>query len=267
MRIKFYQVDAFTDKLFGGNPAGVCPLDDWLSDEVMQNIAFENNLAETAFFVSNNSDYELRWFTPLSEVDLCGHATLATAHVLFNHLDYNREKIVFHSKSGELSVSKSEDKLVLNFPKDFVKKIEPPEELIKAMGKIPLESFKGKTDYLFVYGTQKDIEEINPDFNLIMKSKARGVIITAKGDNVDFVSRFFAPDVGVNEDPVTGSAHTTLTPYWAVKLDKNELTAMQLSKRKGKLNCRLVNDRVEIAGNAVTYLEGTIKLQQIANIK
>jgi PhzF family phenazine biosynthesis protein len=260
MRIKFYQVDAFTDKLFGGNPAGVCPLDDWLPVEVMQNIAFENNLAETAFFIINGDDFELRWFTPVSEVDLCGHATLATAHVLFNHLDYNRDKIVFHSKSGELRVSKSEDKLVLNFPIDIVKKIEAPEELVKAMGIKPAEAFKGKTDYLFVYNTQKEIEIIHPDFDLIMKSKARGVIITAKGDKVDFVSRFFAPDVGVNEDPVTGSAHTTLTPYWAVKLGKTELSAMQLSKRQGKLNCKLINDRVEIAGNAVTYLEGTIKL-------
>ena len=261
MRIKFYQVDAFTDKLFGGNPAGVCPLDDWLPDEAMQNIAFENNLAETAFFVINGNDFELRWFTPVAEVDLCGHATLAASHVLFNHLDYNRDKIIFHTRSGELRVSKSDDKLVLNFPMDIVKKIEPSEELINAIGMKPMESYKGKTDYMFVYGTQKDIEEIHPDFELIMKSKARGVIITAKGDNVDFVSRFFAPEVGVNEDPVTGSAHTTLTPYWAVKLGKKELTAMQLSKRQGKLNCKLINDRVEISGHAVTYLEGSIKLQ------
>jgi PhzF family phenazine biosynthesis protein len=260
MRIKFYQVDAFTDKLFGGNPAGVCPLEDWLPEEVMQNIAFENNLAETAFFIINGADYELRWFTPLSEVDLCGHATLATAHVLFEHLNYNREKIVFHSRSGELTVRKEDEKLVLNFPADIVKKIEAPEELVKGIGKKPLETFKGKTDYLFVYQSQKDIEEINPDFELIKKSKARGVIVTAKGDNVDFVSRFFAPEVGVNEDPVTGSAHTTLTPYWAKVLGKKELTAMQLSKRRGNLNCKLINGRVEITGYAVTYLEGSIKL-------
>jgi PhzF family phenazine biosynthesis protein len=260
MRIKFYQVDAFTDKLFGGNPAGVCPLEDWLPEEVMQNIAFENNLAETAFFVTNDVDFELRWFTPLAEVDLCGHATLATAHVLFEHLNYNKEKIVFHSRSGELTVSKSGDMLVLNFPIDIVKKIEAPEELVKGIGKKPLETFKGKTDYLLVYQNQKDIEDINPDFELIKKSKARGVIVTAKGDNVDFVSRFFAPDVGVNEDPVTGSAHTTLTPYWASRLNKIELSAMQISKRQGKLKCKLVKDRVEIAGNAVTYMEGSIKI-------
>ena len=150
MRIKFYQVDAFTDKLFGGNPAGVCPLDDWLPDDVMLNIAFENNLAETAFFVINGSDFELRWFTPVAEVDLCGHATLAASHVLFNHLDYNRDKIIFHSRSGELRVSKSDDKLVLNFPVDVVKKIEAPEGLVNAIGKKPVEAFKGKTDYLFV---------------------------------------------------------------------------------------------------------------------
>ncbi|MFA5403706.1 MAG: PhzF family phenazine biosynthesis protein [Ignavibacteria bacterium] len=260
MKIKFYQVDAFSDELFGGNPAGVCPLEDWLPDEVMQNIAFENNLAETAFFIINDADFELRWFTPVSEVDLCGHATLATAHVLFEHLNYNRDKIIFHSRSGELTVKKSDDKLVLNFPIDIVKKIEAPEVLVKAIGKKPFEAFKGKTDYLLVYENQKDIEEINPDFELIKKSKARGVIVTAKGDNVDFVSRFFAPLVGVNEDPVTGSAHTTLTPFWARVLDKNELTATQLSKRKGNLNCKLINGRVEIAGNAVTYLEGSIKI-------
>jgi PhzF family phenazine biosynthesis protein len=260
MRIKFYQVDAFTDKLFGGNPAGVCPLDDWLPDEVMQNIAFENNLAETAFFITNDVDFELRWFTPLAEVDLCGHATLATAHVLFDHLDYNRDKIIFHTRSGELTVRKDNGKLVLNFPVDIVKKIDAPDDLIKGIGKKPLEAFKGKTDYMLVYSSQKEIEEINPDFELIRKSKARGVIVTAKGDKVDFVSRFFAPLVGVDEDPVTGSAHTTLTPYWATVLGKKDLTAMQLSKRKGNLNCKLINGRVEIAGYAVTYLEGSIKI-------
>jgi PhzF family phenazine biosynthesis protein len=260
MKIKFYQIDTFTDKLFGGNPAGVCPLEDWLPDEAMQNIAFENNLADTAFFVTNDNDFELRWFTPLAEVDLCGHATLATAHVLFEHFEYNREKIFFHTKSGELSVKRKNEKLILNFPVDTVKKIEAPEDLITAIGKKPIETFKGKTDYLFVYQTQKEIEDIIPDFELIKKSKARGIIITAKGDDVDFVSRFFAPLVGINEDPVTGSAHTTLTPYWTVKLGKKELSAMQLSKRRGKLNCKLVDDRVEITGNAITYLEGSIKI-------
>lgn len=260
MKIKFYQVDAFTDKLFGGNPAGVCPLEEWLPDDVMQNIAFENNLAETAFFIINEKDFELRWFTPLSEVDLCGHATLATAHVIFNHLGYSREKIVFHSRSGELTVKQNEDLLVLNFPADNTRKIEIVEELYNGFGKKPLEMFKGKTDYMLVYETQKDIEDMIPDFNLIEKSKARGVIVTAKGDEVDFVSRFFAPLVGINEDPVTGSAHTTLIPYWAEKLGKKELTAMQLSNRKGNLLCKLINGRVEIAGNAVTYLEGSIKI-------
>lgn len=260
MKIKFYQVDAFTDKLFGGNPAGVCPLDDWLPEEVMQNVAFENNLPETAFFVNNGSDYELRWFTPLAEVDLCGHATLASAHVLFDHLDYNRKEIVFHTKSGELRVRKDNGKLTLNFPTDIVRKIETPEDLVKAIGKKPIKTLKGKTDFMMIYSSQKEIEEIDPDFELIKKSKARGVIVTAKGDNVDFVSRFFAPEVGVNEDPVTGSAHTTLTPYWAKVLGKKELTAMQLSRRKGNLKCKLINGRVEISGSAVTYLEGSIKI-------
>ena len=260
MKIKFYQVDAFTDKLFRGNPAGVCPLDEWLSADVMQNIAFENNLAETAFFVNNGVEFELRWFTPLAEVELCGHATLASAHVLFNHLGYNKNKIIFHSASGELTVSKSDDLLVLNFPVDTLKKIDVPEDLLLAIGKKPLEIFKGKTDYLFVYPSQKDVEEITPDFELIKKTKARGVIVTAAGDNVDFVSRFFAPEVGINEDPVTGSAHTTLMPYWSGRFDKSELSAMQISKRQGKLNCKLIKNRVEIAGKAVTYLEGSINL-------
>lgn len=260
MKIRLYQVDAFTEKLFGGNPAGVCPLDDWLPEDVMQNIAFENNLAETAFFITNDADFELRWFTPVSEVDLCGHATLATAHILFNHLDYNRDKIIFHSRSGELTVRKDNGKLILNFPADIVKKIETKEELYAGIGKKPLETYKGKTDYMLVYSSQKEIEDIVPDFELIKKSGARGIIVTAKGDNVDFVSRFFAPLVGVDEDPVTGSAHTTLTPYWASVLGKKELSAMQLSKRKGNLNCKLINGRVEIAGYAITYLEGSIKI-------
>lgn len=260
MKIKLYQVDAFTDKLFGGNPAGVCPLDEWLPDNLMQNIAFENNLAETAFFVNNGIDYEIRWFTPLAEVELCGHATLASAHVLFDHLDYNRKEIIFHSKSGELKVRKDNGRLTLNFPADIIKKTDVPEDLIIAIGKKPVETYKGKTDFMLVYLSQKEIEEIEPDFELIKKSKARGVIVTSEGDNVDFVSRFFAPMVGINEDPVTGSAHTTLTPYWAGVLAKKELTAMQLSKRKGNLNCKLINGRVEIAGYAVTYLEGSIKI-------
>jgi PhzF family phenazine biosynthesis protein len=260
MKIKLFQVDAFTNKLFGGNPAGVCPLDEWLPEAIMQNIAFENNLAETAFFVNNGTDYELRWFTPLAEVDLCGHATLASAHVLFNHLDYNKKEIVFHSRSGELKVRKDNGKMTLDFPTDLVKKAEASEDLLKAIGKKPIEVLKGKTDYMFVYSTQKEIEEIFPDFELIKKSNVRGVIVTAKGDSVDFVSRFFAPLVGVNEDPVTGSAHTTLIPYWAGVLEKKELTAMQLSKRKGHLNCKLINGRVEISGYAVTYLEGNIRV-------
>jgi len=260
MKIKFYQVDAFTDKLFGGNPAGVCPLEEWLPEDVMQNIAFENNLAETAFFVINGEDYELRWFTPLAEVDLCGHATLAASHIIFNHLGYNREKIIFHSRSGELIVRQKEDLLVLNFPSDNMREVEISEDIYNGIGKKPVEMYKGKTDYMLVYETQKEIEEIVPNFSEIEKSGARGVIVTAKGEEVDFVSRFFAPLVGVNEDPVTGSAHTSLIPYWAVKLGKKELTAMQLSKRKGKLFCKLINGRVEIAGYAVTYLEGSIKI-------
>jgi PhzF family phenazine biosynthesis protein len=260
MKIQIYQVDAFTDKLFGGNPAGVCPLEEWLPDDIMQKIAMENNLSETAFFVDRFNDFEIRWFTPSTEVDLCGHGTLAAAHVIFNHLNYTDKKITFFSKSGILGVKKDNGQLILNFPRDSFEKVPVNNELYKGFGLKPAEAYKGKSDYMLVYSTQKEIEEMKPDFRLLNEAVARGVIITAKGDKVDFVSRFFAPRSGVLEDPVTGSAHTTLTPYWAEKLGKKELTALQLSKRRGKLKCRLLDDRVEIAGEAATYMIGEIEI-------
>ncbi len=259
MRIKLYQVDAFTDTLFHGNPAAVCILDDWLDEPLMQHIAMENNLSETAFSVQKDNHFHIRWFTPETEVTLCGHATLATAHVLFSHYHYPKKEIIFKSRhSGILKVRKEADFLTLDFPADTIKKATPPLGLIKAIGKKPLEVWKGKTDYLLVYETETDIRTISPDYHLLSQVKVRGTIITAPGDTVDFVSRFFAPQVGINEDPVTGSAHTTLVPYWAKKLNKNKLSARQLSKRQGLLNCRLETNRVCISGKAKTYFKGEI---------
>ena len=226
MKIPIYQVDAFTNERFKGNPAAVCPLSDWLPDAVMQNIAAENNLAETAFIVAAGAQYEIRWFTPTVEVDLCGHATLASAFVLFNELGFAEDQINFVShQSGPLSVTKIGSVLALNFPVDSL--IELP--------------FK-------------------PDFEALKVHQVRGIIVTALGETTDFVSRFFGPACGVNEDPVTGSAHTTLTPYWASVLGKNELTARQLSLRTGSLSCKLLGDRVEIAGEAMLYLRGEINV-------
>ena len=254
-----YQVDAFSNKVFGGNPAAVCILETWLDEEIMQNIAAENNLAETAFVVKRKSEFEIRWFTPTLEVALCGHATLASAHVLFEHLKYEKNKIVFHSsQSGLLSVTKNNDLLTLDFPKDELKKVAPPLDILKAFKKAPLETYKGKTDYLLLYKNQHDIEESDPNLHILKHNKARGIMITSPGNEVDFVSRFFAPGSGVDEDPVTGSAHTSLTPFWAERLGKTKLKAQQLSKRKGELICELSGDRVKISGNAITYLIGEI---------
>jgi PhzF family phenazine biosynthesis protein len=259
MGIKLYQVDAFTDTVFHGNPAAVCILDDWLDKQLMQHIAMENNLSETAFAVKKNNQFHIRWFTPETEVTLCGHATLATAHVLFTHYHYPKKEIIFKSRHrGILKVRKEADYLTLNFPADTIKKATPPSGLVKSIGKKPLEVWKGKTDYLLVYKSENDIRTIFPDYSLLSQVKVRGTIISAPGNTTDFVSRFFAPQVGINEDPVTGSAHTTLIPYWAQRLKKKELTAKQLSKRQGTLTCRLENNRVAISGKAKTYLEGEI---------
>jgi PhzF family phenazine biosynthesis protein len=259
MQIPFYQVDAFTDHLFGGNPAGICPLNEWIPEELMQKIAAENNLSETAFFVPEKDDYRIRWFTPTVEVDLCGHATLASGHVLFNHLNYTRNIAHFESRSGVLNVRKNKNYIILDFPAASFKKITRPEILIKALGKNFSEVYSSN-DYMVVFDSEKDILELKPDFQLLSQLETRGVIVTARGTDVDFVSRFFAPAVGINEDPVTGSAHTILTPYWADKLNKTELTASQLSERRGKLFCKYLGDRVEISGKAVTYLTGKINV-------
>lgn len=259
MKQKIYQIDAFTDTLFSGNPAAICPLNEWLPDNLLQKIAMENNLAETAFYVKQDDVYEIRWLTPTVEVDLCGHATLAAAFVLFNFENHIGNEISFYSKrSGKLNVSKQGEYLTLNFPSDIFEPIDLFSELANAFDKKPIEAYKGKTDYMLVFENENQIKSITPNFETISKLDVRGIIITSKGDNVDFVSRFFAPQSGINEDPVTGSAHTTLTPYWAKKLNKNELTAMQLSDRKGNLKCKYLNDRVEISGQAVLYLKGEI---------
>jgi PhzF family phenazine biosynthesis protein len=259
MELRLYQVDAFADRLFGGNPAAVCPLPAWLPDELMQQIAAENNLAETAFYVrTEGGGYAIRWFTPAVEVDLCGHATLASAFVVFQCDGHEADVVEFTSKSGRLTVRRDGDLLVLDFPADRVEPVTVPQLLIDALGREPTEAYKGKTDYLIVYGAEDQVAGLAPDFGDLAMVPARGIIVTAPGRHVDFVSRFFAPQVGIPEDPVTGSAHTTLTPYWSARLGKADLIAMQLSKRQGRLRCRMAGDRVEIAGKAVPYLTGTI---------
>jgi PhzF family phenazine biosynthesis protein len=256
--IRMYQVDAFTGKLFGGNPAAVCPLHDWLPDALMQSIAAENNLAETAFFVAEGKGYRIRWFTPKAEVDLCGHATLASAHVLFTYLGVESDEVIFASRSGELKVRRKNDALTLDFPADEAVRVNAPDFLLAAFSEKPLEVLKGAMDYLLVFETQAQVERMQPKMELIAKAESRGAIITAKGERSDFVSRYFAPQFGIPEDPVTGSAHTVLTPYWAKKLGKNELDAIQLSERKGHLQCLYKGARVEITGHAVTFLIGKI---------
>lgn len=256
--MKLFQVDAFASRLFAGNPAGVVPLDVWLEDEVMQRIAMENNLAETAFFVPQDDHFHIRWFTPKVEVDLCGHATLATAHVLFQHLGFEKDELFFSSRSGMLRVFREGKRYILDFPPDELDPAEPPAGMVSALGKEPMFSYRGHTDYMLVYEKQSDIEQMKPDFTALGKIDARGVIVTAPGEWTDFVSRFFAPQVGINEDPVTGSAHTSLVPYWSRQLAKTELTARQLSERGGDLFCKNRGNRIEIGGEAVTFFEGSI---------
>lgn len=260
-QIKIYQVDAFAEKVFTGNPAAVCPLYEWLPDEKMQSIAMENNLAETAFVNLNTYPYELRWFTPMTEVDLCGHATLATSRVLFDeYLAKDEHEILFSSRSGILKSFKHHDKIFLDFPRDVPKPVKITKSINEALTLKPEGLFKGKDDYLAIFKSETVIKSIKPDFSKISKLKCRGVIISAVGDKVDFVSRFFAPQTGMNEDHVTGSAHTLLTPYWAKVLKKDTLLAYQCSERGGELSCKLMPQRVEIGGKSKFYLKGTISI-------
>ena len=261
MQLKLYQIDAFTSQLFSGNPAAVCPLKDkWLAESLMQNIALENNLAETAFYIFHDNEYFIRWFTPTMEVDLCGHATLAAAHVLFFHEGLHTDEVHFHSKSGVLSVCREGDFLTLDFPADTISQVKLTNELRKCFDILPHQIYKGKTDYMFVYENEEQIKNIHFDLQSIEKISARGIIITAKGNEVDFVYRFFAPQSGVPEDPVTGSAHTTLIPYWNSVLQKDSYTAKQLSNRGGFLYCQFLNSRIKISGQAKTYLTGEINI-------
>jgi PhzF family phenazine biosynthesis protein len=260
MKLKIYQVDAFAGKLFSGNPAAVCILEKWLPDALMQNIAMENNLAETAFIVKETEGLRIRWFTPAAEVRLCGHATLASGHVIFNHLNESASEISFQSLSSELKVRKERNDLILNFPADTIREIEIPENIVIAVGLSPLMAYQGKTDFMLVYADQAQIERIQPDFRQLKQTNARGIMVTAPGRESDFVSRFFAPAIGIDEDPVTGSAHTSLIPYWSKRLGKTEMTAIQLSSRRGYLKCKYLGDRVEIGGTAVTYLVGEIEV-------
>jgi PhzF family phenazine biosynthesis protein len=259
MRIPLYQIDAFASRLFAGNPAAVCPLEAWLDDSLLQSIAAENNLSETAFFVRNGNRYDLRWFTPTVEVDLCGHATLASAFVILNYIDSSAASVAFDTRSGELIVRRQDDRLSMDFPS------RPPEpctasgKLAEALGRQPAEVLASR-DYLAVFETEAEVRAMRPNMDLLAQVEQFAVIITAPGKEVDFVSRFFAPREGIPEDPVTGSAHCTLVPYWTKRLGKKKHHAWQVSARGGELWCEDRGDRVTIAGHAVRYLEGAIHL-------
>lgn len=259
MRIPIYQIDAFTNEQFKGNPAAVCPLEEWIKDDLMQKIAAENNLSETAFFVKNGDEYELRWFTPKGEIDLCGHATLATAYVIFTYLDKSIMNIKFNTKSGILEVSKEGGLLAMIFPSREGEKCNIPESLIKGLGKRPKEVYKSR-DYMAVFETEQDIINLELNMDELKKLDGFGVIVTAKGNEVDFVSRAFGPKAGIDEDPVTGSAHCTLVPYWKNVLGKNEFVALQLSERGGKLFCTDLGEMVKISGEVASYLDGYINV-------
>jgi PhzF family phenazine biosynthesis protein len=253
MRIRQYQVDAFTTRIFGGNPAAVCPLDSWLEDNLLQSIAAANNLSETAIFVKTRNGFDLRWFTPAAEVDLCGHATLATAHVLFEILGYSKETIIFDTRSGILPVERRNVLLVMDSPSVPPAPCSTPDALLAGLGLQPSEVLAAD-DYFVVYDSEDTILSIKPDFSKLAELGLRGVIVTAQGREVDFGSRFFAPKFDIPEDPVTGSAHCVLTPYWSSKLGKQILSARQVSKRGGDIQCELKGNRVALAGNAVTFM-------------
>jgi PhzF family phenazine biosynthesis protein len=260
MTYPIYTVDAFTDHVFGGNPAAVCPLTAWLPTATMQQLANENNLSETAFFVQRpDGDYDIRWFTPELEIDLAGHPTLATAYVLFHELGYSQDTIRFHSKSGLLTVTKNGDLMEMNFPARMPVACEIPAHLLEGFSIQPKQVLRSR-DYFLIYESQEEIEKVIPDFVQLNQVETLGIIITAKGDTADFVSRFFVPNSVIGEDPVTGSAHATLIPYWAKTLDKTAMKAEQLSKRRGDLWCGIQGDRVTIAGKAVLYMKGAYQI-------
>jgi PhzF family phenazine biosynthesis protein len=262
MKLKIYQVDAFASKVFEGNPAAVCPLHEWLDDDMLQKIAEENNLSETAFFVSSADKIQLRWFTPLKEVDLCGHATLACAHVLYEHLGFTKPEIIFQTKSGELLVAKTSSGYSMNFPASMpvVLNANIPADLLNGLGNIKPKKVMAAFDYIIVLDNEEAVKNFTPDLSKWLNIDLRGVVVTAQGHNVDFVSRCFFPKLRVNEDPITGSAHCELTPYWASEFNKNTFKAKQLSTRSGMVMCELVNNRVILTGNAVDYMSGEINI-------
>lgn len=253
-----YQIDAFTTELFGGNPAAVVLVEEWPSDEVMQKIARENNLSETAFLCRQNDEWHIRWFTPKVEVPLCGHATLASAFVLFSYIEKDAQEVAFHSKySGLLKIKSNKGLLQMRFPKEPFEPVTPPHELLAALEATHVNCVKG-IDYVVELESAAEVFAVDPDYRLLSTLNVRGITITAKGDDCDFVSRFFSPSFGIYEDPVTGSAHCLLAPYWSEKLGKKKLTAKQLSKRGGELQCEVTEDKVLISGSSVLYLKGEI---------
>lgn len=255
--LRLFQVDAFTDRLFAGNPAAIVPLDAPLPAETMQAIAAENNLAETAFFFPRGKRFSLRWFTPAREVDLCGHATLATAWVLFEKLGYGQSAIAFDTKSGELTVTREGERLWMDFPADPPAPAPCPDALREGLGRPPME-VHAAADYLAVFESEEVVRALRPDFRALAKLDRRGVIVTAPGRKADFVSRFFAPNCGVDEDPATGTAHCTLAPFWSGRLGKKKMLAHQVSARGGVIHCEPRGARVRLGGQAVLYLEGSI---------
>lgn len=259
MELPIFQIDAFSGAVFSGNPAAVCPLESWLPDATLQAIATENNLSETAYFVRNNGCFDLRWFTPACEVDLCGHATLASAYVLFHELKEPSDTLRFHTKSGELIVKRQGDRLAMDFPARPPEEIDADPGLVAALGGSPKEILAAR-DYLVRYKSADEVRALSPDMEALKKINRFAFIVTAPGDDCDFVSRFFAPAKGIPEDPVTGSAHCTLIPYWAKKLGKTTLHARQVGRRGGELFCKLAGDRVEIAGYGALFLAGRIRV-------
>jgi PhzF family phenazine biosynthesis protein len=259
MQLPIFQVDAFTDTVFGGNPAAVCPLEHWLANDVMQKIAMENSVAETAFFIPVKDGFEIRWFTPEVEMDLCGHATLAAAHIIIRHLNHPLPSVKFQSNSGELTVTVENDLLTLNFPSRKPKPSDVPQIILDAIQVKPVEVLKSR-DYVLVFETEEIIRRIEPNQSILnqINLDPGGIVITAKGNEVDFVSRYFTPQASIFEDPVTGSAHCSLIPYWSERLGKESMIALQVSPRVGRLFCKDLGERVLISGNAITYLEGQI---------
>ena len=260
MELTLYQIDAFANRVFEGNPAAICALDDWLPDELMQSIAAENNLSETAYFIKTSNGYHIRWFTPTHEVDLCGHATLASAYVIFNILGYEKKEIIFESKSGLLKVTQNNDWLEMDFPSQAPVQCPVPEQILSAFNEKPIASLKSE-DYIVVFENEESILNASPDLVTLSELDLRGIAITAKSKEYDFVSRFFAPNYGINEDPVTGSAFSQLIPYWSRKFNKKSLSAKQVSKRGGEVKCVELGDRVKISGKAVKYMTATIEVE------